>query len=156
MNDKTETTAAQMNPPSGLDLNPQPPRSVRVSKRAAGALMAIAAVILGLFAYGGYKRQQRQVATLAGEVSRVTWLLQQPPAPRSQKRYRPEAFPILRNNGLARQIRERCSRRVTCNLRKQTRFRTEVRFMFDRLHRRRNLCQPKCPHVPNRRLRSVV
>ena len=27
--------------------------------------MAIAAVILGLFAYGGYKRQQRQVATLA-------------------------------------------------------------------------------------------
>jgi len=27
--------------------------------------MAIAAIILGLFAYGGYKRQQRQVATLA-------------------------------------------------------------------------------------------
>ena len=27
--------------------------------------MALAAVILGLFAYGGYKRQQRQVAALA-------------------------------------------------------------------------------------------
>ena len=27
--------------------------------------MLIAALILGLFAYGGYKRQQRQVATLA-------------------------------------------------------------------------------------------
>ncbi|HXJ41288.1 MAG TPA: hypothetical protein VNH18_18545, partial [Bryobacteraceae bacterium] len=27
--------------------------------------MTLAAVILGLFAYGGYKRQQRQVATLA-------------------------------------------------------------------------------------------
>jgi type IV secretion system protein VirB10 len=54
-----------MDAPSGLDLNPRPPRSVRVSKRAAGALMFIAAVILGLFAYGGYKRQQRQVATLA-------------------------------------------------------------------------------------------
>ena len=27
--------------------------------------MLIAAIILGLFAYGGYKRQQRQVATLA-------------------------------------------------------------------------------------------
>jgi len=54
-----------MDAPSGLDLNPRPPRSVRVSKRAAGTLMAIAAVVLGLFAYGGYKRQQRQVATLA-------------------------------------------------------------------------------------------
>lgn len=51
--------------PTGLDLNPRPPRPVRVSKRAAGALMAIAAVILGLFAYGGYKRQQRQVEALA-------------------------------------------------------------------------------------------
>ncbi len=51
--------------PSGLDLNPRPPRPVRVSKRAAGALMAFAAVILGLFAYGGYKRQQRQVVALA-------------------------------------------------------------------------------------------
>src|SRR4051794_10038073 len=55
----------KMDAPSGLDLNPRPPRSVRVSKRAAGTLMAIAAVILGLFAYGGYKRQQRQAATLA-------------------------------------------------------------------------------------------
>ena len=27
--------------------------------------MALAAIILGLFAYGGYKRQQRQVAALA-------------------------------------------------------------------------------------------
>jgi len=51
--------------PDGLDLHPRPPRPVRVSKRAAGALMAIAAIILGLFAYGGYKRQQRQVAALA-------------------------------------------------------------------------------------------
>ena len=53
-----------MDAPSGLDLNPRPPRSVRVSKRAAGLVMAIVAVVLGLFAYGGYKRQQRQVATL--------------------------------------------------------------------------------------------
>jgi type IV secretion system protein VirB10 len=65
VNEKAETLSAKMDAPSGLDLNPRPPRSVRVSKRAAGTLMAIAAVILGLFAYGGYKRQQRQVATLA-------------------------------------------------------------------------------------------
>jgi len=65
VNEKAETLTAKMDAPSGLDLNPRPPRSVRVSKRAAGTLMAIAAVILGLFAYGGYKRQQRQVATLA-------------------------------------------------------------------------------------------
>jgi hypothetical protein len=65
VNEKAEMPSPKMDAPSGLDLNPRPPRSVRVSKRAAGTLMAIAAVILGLFAYGGYKRQQRQVATLA-------------------------------------------------------------------------------------------
>ena len=84
MNEKADTfsgtansTGAQFgaapagNAPSGLDLNPRPPRPVRVSKRAAGALMALAAVILGLFAYGGYKRQQRQVVALAeGSVPR--------------------------------------------------------------------------------------
>jgi type IV secretion system protein VirB10 len=63
--EKAEMPSSKMDAPSGLDLNPRPPRSVRVSKRAAGTLMAIAAIILGLFAYGGYKRQQRQFATLA-------------------------------------------------------------------------------------------
>lgn len=73
MNEKADTLAGTPNPtaprfgeaPDGLDLHPRPPRPVRVSKRAAGALMALAAIILGLFAYGGYKRQQRQVAALA-------------------------------------------------------------------------------------------
>ncbi|MDQ1472383.1 MAG: type secretion system protein TrbI [Bryobacterales bacterium] len=65
MNEKAEAASTNMNAPSGLDLNSRAPRSVRVSKRAAGVVMAIVAVVLGLFAYGGYKRQQRQVATLA-------------------------------------------------------------------------------------------
>lgn len=51
--------------PSGLDLNPCPPRPVRVSKRAAGLVLLLCAAVMGLFAYGGYKRQQRQVAALA-------------------------------------------------------------------------------------------
>jgi type IV secretion system protein VirB10 len=51
--------------PSGLDLNPRPPRPVRVSKRASGLVLLLVAGVLGLFAYGGYKRQQRQVAALA-------------------------------------------------------------------------------------------
>ncbi len=51
--------------PSGLDLNPRPPRAARVSKRAAGVVIALLAIILGLFAYGGYQRRQRQVAALA-------------------------------------------------------------------------------------------
>jgi type IV secretory pathway VirB10-like protein len=65
VNEKAETVATKMDAPGGLDLNPRPPRTVRVSKRAAGVLMAVAALVLGLFAYGGYKRQQRQVAALA-------------------------------------------------------------------------------------------
>lgn len=73
MNERAEVPAGTSNAdatrfgdsPTGLDLNPRPPRTVRVSKRAAGTLMAIAALILGLFAYGGYQRQQRQVIALA-------------------------------------------------------------------------------------------
>jgi type IV secretion system protein TrbI len=65
VHEKAEVPSTKMDAPSGLNLNPRPPRTVRVSKRAAGALMAITAVILGLFAYGGYKRQQRQVTALA-------------------------------------------------------------------------------------------
>ena len=57
--------ATKIDSPSGLDLNPRPPGTVRVSKRAAGTLLAVAAVVGGLYAYGGYKRQQQQVATLA-------------------------------------------------------------------------------------------
>lgn len=72
MNEKADTlsdtsthrTARFGDAPDGLDLRAPPPRPVRVSKRAAGALMAIAAIILGLFAYGGYERPQRQVAAL--------------------------------------------------------------------------------------------
>jgi type IV secretion system protein TrbI len=65
VNEKVENISPRMDAPSGLDLNPRHPQTVRVSKRAAGTLMAVAAVVLGLFAYGGYNRQQRQVATLA-------------------------------------------------------------------------------------------
>lgn len=50
--------------PSGLDLNPRPPQTVRISRRTSLALVALVAVLLGLFAYGGWKRQQRQVAAL--------------------------------------------------------------------------------------------
>jgi type IV secretory pathway VirB10-like protein len=49
--------------PAGLDLHPKPRTSARVSKRAGIAVGAIAIVLLGLFAYGGYRRQVRaQVA----------------------------------------------------------------------------------------------
>ena len=59
-----EKAKSEWESPSGLDLNPRPPKPVRVSKRAAGLLIGVAVVILLLFAYGGYKRQQRQVAAL--------------------------------------------------------------------------------------------
>lgn len=49
--------------PAGLDLHPKPQASARVSKRAGIAVGAIAIILLGLFAYGGYRRQVRaQVA----------------------------------------------------------------------------------------------
>jgi type IV secretion system protein VirB10 len=51
--------------PSGLDLNPKPPNPIRVSKRAGVLVLIVCAVILGLFAYGGYRRQRQQQAAVA-------------------------------------------------------------------------------------------
>ncbi len=44
--------------PSGLNLNPKPPEPRRVSKRAAGAIAAVAFLLLLAFAYGGLKRSK--------------------------------------------------------------------------------------------------
>lgn len=52
--------------PSGLDLNPRVPRSAKVSRRVGIALVIVLILILGLFAYGGLKRQQHQEAALRG------------------------------------------------------------------------------------------
>ncbi len=61
----TENRAAtSWESPSGLDLNPRPPQTVRISRRTSMALVALAVILLGLFAYGGWKRRQRQVAAL--------------------------------------------------------------------------------------------
>lgn len=49
--------------PSGLDLHPEPKKAVRVSKRASMAVVAVGAVLLLAFAYGGYRRSAKaQVA----------------------------------------------------------------------------------------------
>ena len=48
--------------PSGIDLRPQPQGSVRISKRAAGLIILVGAVVLGLIAYGGWNRQQHATA----------------------------------------------------------------------------------------------
>ncbi len=62
----TENRAAtSWESPSGLDLNPRPPQTVRISRRTSLTLVALAVLLLGLFAYGGWKRRQRQVAALA-------------------------------------------------------------------------------------------
>jgi hypothetical protein len=53
------------NSPGGLDLNPRPPQTVRISRRASIVLVAVVVLLLGLFAYGGWKRRQRQVAAYA-------------------------------------------------------------------------------------------
>jgi type IV secretion system protein VirB10 len=54
-----------MDAPSGIDLRPQPAPTVRVSKRAGIAVFCLLATVLGLFAYGGYKRQARDQAAAA-------------------------------------------------------------------------------------------
>ena len=42
--------------PSGLDLHPQPPKAVRISRRASMAIVSVIMLLLLAFAYGGYRR----------------------------------------------------------------------------------------------------
>src|SRR5260370_25317234 len=42
--------------PSGLDLHPQPPKAVRISRRASMAIVSMIVLLLVAFAYGGYRR----------------------------------------------------------------------------------------------------
>ena len=61
-NDKNAEAVRPMDAPAGIDLRPQPAPTVRVSKRAGIAVFCLLATVLGLFAYGGYKRQARDQA----------------------------------------------------------------------------------------------
>jgi type IV secretory pathway VirB10-like protein len=56
----TKNSAAAIESPSGLDLNPAPERAIRVSKRAGIAVLCTIAAVVGLIAFGIYYRQQRQ------------------------------------------------------------------------------------------------
>lgn len=59
------TTVDPISAPSGLDLNPKPQQTRRVSKRAGAVIIAIAIFLALVFAYGGYKRSQKAKATAA-------------------------------------------------------------------------------------------
>src|ERR1035441_958390 len=52
--------------PSGIDLRPQPEKSPRISGRAAGLVVLTGAVVLGLFADGGIRRQHQQAVAAEG------------------------------------------------------------------------------------------
>ena len=45
-----------MDAPSGLDLHPEPPKAVRISRRTSLAIVAVGVLILLAYAYGGYRR----------------------------------------------------------------------------------------------------
>lgn len=48
--------------PSGLELHPEPEKSPQVSRRAAGMVVGVIAAILLAYAYGGYRRTERNQA----------------------------------------------------------------------------------------------
>jgi type IV secretory pathway VirB10-like protein len=62
--DKPETGAASgaqpIEAPAGIDLHPKPPKAVRLSKMAGLAFVVVGLGLLAAFAYGGYRRQQRE------------------------------------------------------------------------------------------------
>src|SRR6516164_7851565 len=52
---------AEIEAPSGLDLHPEPPSTVRVSKRAGMLGISLFVLVAGLLLYGMYARQQKQI-----------------------------------------------------------------------------------------------
>ena len=59
------TEAPPIESPNGLDLNPKPPNPIRMNKRAGALVLTVGIILLGLFAYGGYKRQRLQQNVVA-------------------------------------------------------------------------------------------
>lgn len=49
-----------MEAPAGINLHPNPPKAVRLSKMAEFAFVVVGLGLLAAFAYGGYRRQQRE------------------------------------------------------------------------------------------------
>lgn len=51
--------------PGWLDFRPEPEKPMRVGRKPAVIAWVLAISLLGLFAYGGWKRQQRQIAAVS-------------------------------------------------------------------------------------------
>ena len=58
----TQPPVQPIDSPSGLDLHPRPQRTVRISRRAGGAVICVIASVLLAFAYGGYRRSVKDEA----------------------------------------------------------------------------------------------
>jgi len=54
-----EPAVQEIDGPAGLDLNPSPPEAVRVSKRAALAVLLVLCCLASVFGYGVYQRQHQ-------------------------------------------------------------------------------------------------
>ena len=52
--------------PSGINLRPQPEKSPRISGRAAGLIVLTGVAVLGVFVYGGLRREHQQAAAAEG------------------------------------------------------------------------------------------
>ncbi len=62
----TPEPVREMASPSGIDLRPDPEKSPRISRRAAGLIVLTGVAVAVLFAYGGLRRQHQQVVAAEG------------------------------------------------------------------------------------------
>ena len=53
-------SVSEIHSPSGLDLHPRPPQTVRLSKRAGMMFVLMIGLVLALLGYGLYSRRQRR------------------------------------------------------------------------------------------------
>ena len=52
--------------PSGIDLRPEPEKSPKISRRAGGLIVLAVVAVLGVFAYGGLRRQRQRAVAAEG------------------------------------------------------------------------------------------
>jgi type IV secretory pathway VirB10-like protein len=63
-NENPDTLSRKMDGPSGIDLHPEPPNAVRVSKRAGLIVLCLICGLASLFGFGVYRRQQNAASDI--------------------------------------------------------------------------------------------
>ncbi len=99
--------------PSGIDLRPEPEKSPRISGRAAGLIVLAVVAVLGVFAYGGLRRQQQHAVAAEGSPYKKV----EPARPDEVQQLSPWIRGRAREREAGNSARRSLTIRINCNAR---------------------------------------